>query len=89
MRTEVSRTRPGELLITLDASELGGQHEDSCLRRRLPGAAAELADQVLAMLAHPAEPEPAEVSVVTIRLTRSVTVAETILMLAEPVEVFA
>ncbi|HLM90228.1 MAG TPA: hypothetical protein VK284_14630 [Streptosporangiaceae bacterium] len=77
-----------ELTITLDAAELPGvTPSDASMRAKLPEAAGGIASGILAMIGAPPEPGEAKtVRVVHVRLARSVTVAETTVMLAEPVE---
>lgn len=71
-----------ELTITLDAGELPIIATDRSLQASLPESASGIADGILAMIGQPPQPGEAKtIRVVTVRLVRTVTVAETTLAL--------
>lgn len=82
MKAEIAPGDGDELVITLNTDELPMVTTDRALRDALPSSAASIADGILAMISQAPEPgQPRAVRVVTVRLARSVTVAETTIML--------
>ena len=82
-----------ELTISIDASEVekhaGHKLTDAGLKATLPGQAPAIANGVAGMLAEPPEPrEPRSVHIWHVQLTRTVVIAEYVIELAEPVEVY-
>lgn len=90
MRAEITADAPGELVITLPASEIPGAATDASLKARLPENAAGIADAILAMIGQAPEPGEAKpVHTVHVRLVRVEVIAETSMMLDAARDVWA
>jgi hypothetical protein len=76
MRAEVLDGDPHTLVVALDVSAVGDGHTP--VDERLAAISGELADVVLSQTAATQDPPPArQVDAVTIRLTKTIVVAET------------
>lgn len=90
MRAEITADAPGELVISLPASELPVAASDAALKVKLPENAAGIADAILAMLGQAPEPgEARTVHTVHVRLVRVEVIAETTLALDSERSVWA
>lgn len=90
MKAEIVPQGQDELVITLDTSELPLAASDAALKVKLPENAAGIADGVLSMIGQaPVPGDPRPVRVVHVRLVRTVTVAETTIMLDGERQVWA
>ena len=90
VKAEIVPQGQDELVITLDTSELPLAASDAALKVKLPENAAGIADGVLSMIGQaPVPGDPRPVRVVHVRLVRTVTVAETTIMLDGERQVWA
>ena len=79
MKAEITAGSPDELIVSLDATDLpgGASVTDQSLKAGLPGAAPGIAAGILDMVGQPPEAgDPRRVSVVTVRVTRTVVLGE-------------
>ncbi len=79
-----------ELVIDLPVESLPIRADDATLRVRLPENAAGIAGGLLESVSAPQAPrDPRVIRIVRVRLTRAEVIAQTIVELDEPVEVYA
>lgn len=92
MKAEIAPGSGDELVVSLAAEDIPGGADRSAasLQATLPRTAGQFAEGILAMLAAPQEPGAARrVSAVTVRIVRTVVVAEVTVPLPDGAEVFA
>ena len=91
MRAEVNRTGPDELTVDMRDTELSDPPPHPAgIRKGLAKMAGPLADAIMAMLSEPPQADgPHDVKVITIRIVRTVVIAEATIPVAEGTQLWA